>query len=237
LATAVPTVIGWDTATSDVAVAATRDGELLDERLVGAPPNGRPRHATALLREVEWVAERAGGWAGIEAIAVGVGPGSFTGLRIGVAAARALSQALAKPVFSVGTLAALAGGIGGRGGDGDRLRLAILDARRGQAFAALYESGGEEVWPPTVTTPDELADRVATLSQSPLAAGSGAIRFRTELEVAGAEVPPESDSAHRLSARHVCFLAEAGKPSPPESVQPIYLRAPDAERWLERDTR
>jgi tRNA threonylcarbamoyladenosine biosynthesis protein TsaB len=233
----VPTIIGCDTATSDVAVAAIRDGESLDERLVGAPPGGRPRHATALLREIESVVEGAGGWARIEAIAVGVGPGSFTGLRIGVATARALSQALAKPLLPVGTLEALGRGIGERSGAGDRQRLAVLDARRGQAFSALYGPGGEEVWPPTVTTPDELADRVAALSQSPLAAGSGAIRFRTDLEVAGAEVPPESDSAHRLSARHVCFLAEAGKPSPPESVQPIYLRPPDAERWLERDAR
>jgi len=228
-------IVGFDTATSDVAVAATREGELLDERLLAAEPGQRPRHATALLGEIESVVERAGGWDGVGAIAVGVGPGSFTGLRIGLATARALSQALAKPVLPVGTLAALARGMDEHE-EGERERLAVLDARRGQAFAALYGAGGHEVWPPLVATPAELADRVRTLPRPPLTAGSGAIRFREELEVAGAEVPPESDSAHRISARHVCLIAEAGKPSPPDSIHPIYLRPPDAERWLERDT-
>ena len=167
---------------------------------------------------------------------MGVGPGSFTGLRIGLATARALAQALDKPVVPVGTLAALARGIGERSGAQDRARLAVLDARRSQAFAALHGTGGEALWPPLVATPGELAERVAALPQAPLAAGSGAIRFRDELEAAGAEVPPDAEPAHRVSARHLCVLAEAGRPARLESIKPIYLRPPDAELWLERDT-
>ena len=137
----------------------------------------------------------------------------------------------------MGTLAALARGIGERAEGRGRPRLAVLDARRGQAFAALYGPAGEELWPPLVAPPGELAERVAALPQPPLAAGSGAIRFRDELEAAGAEVLPDAEPAHRVSARHICLLAEAGRPARPESIEPIYLRPPDAELWLERDTR
>ena len=226
-------LVGFDTATDDVAVAATRDGEVLDERRIAAPPGQRPRHATALLAEVESVAEGVGGWERVQAIAVGIGPGSFTGLRIGLATARALAQALDKAIVPVGTLAALARGIEG---SGEQPRLAVLDARRGQAFAALYGPGGEEIWPPLVATPDEVVDRVKALDRTALAAGSGTIRFRGELEAAGADVLPDSDPAHRISARHVCLLAKSGSPALLESIEPIYLRPPDAELWLERDT-
>jgi tRNA threonylcarbamoyladenosine biosynthesis protein TsaB len=230
-------VVGFDTATDDVAMALTRDGEILDERLLAAASDGRPRHASVLLPELEALVELAGGWQTVDLIGVGVGPGSFTGLRIGLATARALAQALDEPVVPVGTLAALARGIGERSGAEARPRLAVLDARRGQAFAALYGSGGEELWPPLVAAPGELAERVAALPQAPLAAGSGALRFRDELEAAGAQVLPDVEPAHRVSARHLCVLAEAGTPARPESIEPIYLRPPDAELWLERDTR
>jgi tRNA threonylcarbamoyladenosine biosynthesis protein TsaB len=235
-------VVGFDTATDDLAVALVRfdasesSAEPLSDRLRGVAAGERPRHATDLLQELEAVVRPVGGWPAIDLIAVGVGPGSFTGLRICVATARALAQALDKPVGPVGTLAALARGIGEHGGAEARPRLAVLDARRGQAFAALHGPRGEELWPPLVALPGTLADRVAALPQAPLAAGSGALRFRDELEAAGAEVLPDTEPAHRLSARHVCVLAEAGGPQRPESIEPIYLRPPDAKLWLERDT-
>ncbi len=138
-----PTIVGWDTATDDVAVAASRDGGTVDERLLPASPGERPRHAAALLAEVESVVERAGGWNRVDAVAVGVGPGSFTGLRIGLATARAIAQALAKLVVPVGSLAALGRGLREHGQGGDRQGLAVLDARRGQAFAALYDVDGD----------------------------------------------------------------------------------------------
>jgi tRNA threonylcarbamoyladenosine biosynthesis protein TsaB len=231
----VSTVVGWDTATADVTVALVRDGEPVVERLVEAEPGGRPRHARALLAEVESAVGEVGGWASIEMLAVGLGPGSFTGLRIGLATGRALAQALAKPIVGVGTLAAIGRGI--REGSPGRHGLAVLDARRGQAFAAMCDPQGEQVWPPLVADPDELAERVGSLPEGPLAAGSGALRFRRQLEAAGADVPPGSDPAHRVSGRHVCLLAETGTPSAPEAMRPIYLRPPDAELWLERDAR
>jgi tRNA threonylcarbamoyladenosine biosynthesis protein TsaB len=109
----------------------------------------------------------------------------------------------------------------------------VVDARRREAFAGLFGPDGDELWPPLVAGPEQLAERVAALSEPPLAVGDGALRFRSELEVAGAEVPAGDEPAHRVSARHVCLLAR--DPAPLESIEPIYLRRPDAELWRERD--
>jgi tRNA A37 threonylcarbamoyladenosine modification protein TsaB len=111
----------------------------------------------------------------------------------------------------------------------------VFDARRGEAFAALFDPSGLELWPPFVARPDELAERVQELDPPPLAAGDGALRFATELEAAGATVAPPEDPAHRVAARHVCAVGEAAVEAPPDRIQPLYLRPPDAKRWLERD--
>jgi tRNA threonylcarbamoyladenosine biosynthesis protein TsaB len=229
------TIAGLDTATDDVSVAVVRDGEVVDERLVGKPEGGRPRHAEALLVELEAAVGAGGGWAAVDLLAVGVGPGSFTGLRVGIATARAIAQAIRKPVVPVGTLAALAEGIAEAGGDG-RLRLPVLDGRRGEVFAALLDPDGVERWEPFVAAPGELAERLRALSEGVVAGGSGALRFRGELEAGGAEVLPDSSAAHLIWARHVCRLAAGGTPSQLEAIQPIYLRPPDAQVWLDRDS-
>lgn len=168
----------------------------------------------------------------MEALAVGLGPGSFTGLRIAVATARALSASTGIPARGVCTLDALGRGVGELDAAAGRPRLAVLDARRGEAFASLYSAVGERVWGPWVGGPDELAARVAGLPLPPLAAGSGALRFRQELDGGGAEVAAGAD-VHRVSARHVCSLAAEGAVE--EELAPIYVRPPDAERWHERD--
>jgi tRNA threonylcarbamoyladenosine biosynthesis protein TsaB len=227
-------VLGFDTATADVAVAVTRDGEAVVERRV-APGERYPRHAAALLPEVEAAVAEAGGWEAISMIAVGVGPGSYTGLRIGISTARALGQALGKPLAGICTLDALARGIAQRPAAGDRATLAVLDAKRSQAFAVLHDARGQRLWEPLVAGPDELATRVAGLRDGPLAGGDGSVRFRQDLEAAGAEVLADGDPAHRLQARHVCLLAEGSEGSPPDEIRPIYLRPPDAQVWLQRD--
>jgi tRNA threonylcarbamoyladenosine biosynthesis protein TsaB len=226
-------VLGLDTATNDVAVAVTMDGLVVDERRVDAHTGEYPRHARALLGEVESSVGVAGGWERIGLICVGIGPGSFTGLRVGVATARALAQGLARPIAPVVTLEALARGIGEHAPG--RRRLAVIDARRREAFAALYGVSGDPEWPPFVGDPDELARRIAALDEPPLAAGDGSVRFRAELEAAGAEVLPDTDPAHRISARHICLLGEGATPARPEDIEPMYLRRPDAELWRERD--
>lgn len=223
-------VVGFDTSTEDTAVCAARGERVLHESLIGLGADGGPRHSTALLAELERAVAAAGGWAAVGSIAVGTGPGSFTGLRIGVATARALSAGLGLPATGVCTLDTIGRALDEAGGDAPRL--ALLDARRGELFAALYAPGGERLWGPLVKSPARLAARLASLPRPPLAAGSGAVRFRDEL---GVEAPDEADPVHRVAARHVCALAAAGGAGGSGPPSPIYLRPPDAERWRERD--
>jgi tRNA threonylcarbamoyladenosine biosynthesis protein TsaB len=230
-------IVGFDTATSAMSVAAIHGDTTVFERLTQPQAGERPGHARELLGAIEEAASAAGGWDAVEAVAVGIGPGSFTGLRIGVATARALGQGLGKPLAPVVSLAALARGMGEASGEDGRRHLAVLDARRGQVFAALYGARGEALWPPFVAAPEELGERLATLDAAPLAAGDGSVRFRQELEAAGVKVPADGDERHLIRARHLCALAGEGGRSKPAEVNPIYLRQPDAELWHEQQRR
>ena len=122
-------ILGIDTATPSTAVAAWAPDGLAVERRHDPAPGERPGHGAQLLRLVEAVLAEAGGWERVERIAVGVGPGGFTGLRIGIATARALAQARDLPLVPVSTLQALKKGV-------RPLRFAVIDARRGEVFAA-----------------------------------------------------------------------------------------------------
>jgi tRNA threonylcarbamoyladenosine biosynthesis protein TsaB len=226
-------ILGLDTATDDVLVAATIDGRVVAESTTNARRGAQPRHASALLREVEAAVNAAGGWERIGLISVGIGPGSFTGLRVGVATARALAQGSGIPIAGVSSLEALSRAIGEC--QPDRYRLAVIDARRKEVFVALHGTGAEQIWPPAVTGPDALAKRIAGLEAPPVAAGDGSVRFRSQLEAAGAEVLPDADPTHHISARHICALGEGATPARPEQIEPMYLRRPDAELWRERD--
>lgn len=219
-------VLGFDTSTAVTSACALRaDGQafevLPDEAALSAPP----AHARELMPALVRVMRDAGlDWGDLDAIAVGVGPGTFTGLRIGVTTARALAHARELELRPVSSLAALAAGIDAQ------LRLPLIDAKRGELFAALYE-GDAELWPPFAGPPEEVARHVgeAGWERSPrlLAAGDGSLRFRETLEAGGIAI---SDSqAHVVRALHVCRLAGRVAATPPEAVLPNYLREPDAK--------
>jgi tRNA threonylcarbamoyladenosine biosynthesis protein TsaB len=187
-----------------------------------------------LLAEVERAVAATGGWDEVGAIAVGRGPGSFVGIRIGLATARGLAASTGLPATGVCTLDALGRALI-ESPTAEAPSLAVLDARRGEVFAALYGGSGERLWEPFVALPEALGERLAELPAPPRAAGSGALRFRDELASRGVEVPDDGDPVHRVAARHVCALAASTGGKDAGGLAPIYLRVPDAERWRERD--
>jgi tRNA threonylcarbamoyladenosine biosynthesis protein TsaB len=197
-------VLSFDTATDVATSALVRGGDLLGERA---------SRAVRILEDIDALLAEAGLDRGdVEAIAVGTGPGSYTGLRMGLVTARALSLALEVPVAGVSTLAALA-----RSGNG---ALPLIDGRRGELFAL---EGGV----PIVIPAEDLA-----VQPGQTYIGDGAVRYRAFIEERGAHLPPDDDPVHIPWARHHAALATDF--GPPELAEPIYLRLPDAERALSR---
>ena len=219
-------LLGIDTSTAASAACVLRsDGEAFEVSPDPSAPAERRAHARELMPAVAEVMERAGvGYEDLEAIAVGVGPGTFTGLRIGVATARALAIANGLELRPVSSLNALAAGM-----EAEAPRLAVIDARRGEVFAALYAPGGELSWGPLAVRPEELAERIRASADRPLAAGDGSLRFRGMLEAAGIRVMSADSRAHVVRALHVCRLGAAVPGVAPQTVLPDYLRAPDAK--------
>ena len=193
-------ILAFDTATDVATSALVWDGEVLGEL------RSRP---VSVLEDVDALLRRAGLRKNqLDGIAVGTGPGSFTGLRMGVATARTLAFALDVPLAGVSTLAALSLGAPGA--------VPVVDARRREVFALL---DGE----PRVLAPHHLE-----LPPGTTCVGDGAVRYRAMLEDAGAAVPADDDERHVPNARHHAALATGF--GPPDLVEPVYLRVPDAER-------
>lgn len=192
-------ILAFDTATDLATSALVRDGEVLGERC---------SHAVTLLADVDVLLTGCGlRPSDLDAIAVGTGPGSFTGTRIGLATVRGLALALGIPAAGVSTLDTLSAGAPGA--------LPVIDARRGEVF----------VPGPRAVAPGDL-----DLSSATVCVGNGAVRYRELLEAGGAIVPPDEDETHLPLGRHLAALAAGFGPA--DAIEPIYVRAPDADRTL-----
>lgn len=225
-------ILGIDTSTAATAAAVWSPEGACAEARDDPAPGARPAHAVRLLALVEAALADAGvGWEALERIAVGVGPGGFTGLRHGIATARALAQARDLPLVGVSSLAALATAAqaepAGELCEASGPVLAVIDARRGEVFAAAW-AGPQPLLGPLAIAPDALTGRLRGPLAAPLAVGDGAVRFRDQLEQAGATVPPDGSPAHRVSALQVCRLGAAGEPVARDALVPDYRREPDA---------
>lgn len=209
--------------------------------------SAHPRHAESLLPSVDYLlAQVEAKLADIGGFAVAVGPGSFTGLRIGVAAVEGLAYALDRPVVGISTLEATAFRYRHRRG----LLVAMIEAYRGEVYGAAYQSIGgtqaiggtqvardacslEPVTEPACMAPARL---LASLPATPdLVAGSGAIRYRHVVEET---LPPSviiaepslfiAEEIARLGARKLA----AGERAPLGGLDALYIRSSDAERHL-----
>jgi len=195
--------LAFDTATNTATSALLEGGRLLGER------TGLPARLLEVVDDL--LTSAAAEPEELQRIVVGTGPGSFTSLRMGLAAGRALAFALDAQVAGVSTLEALAAGA-------PTALLPVIDARRREVFTLIDGN-------PVATRPDELSN---TVLQGRTCVGDGAIRYREVLEAAGAEIPPDDSELHVPRASvHARLATDFG---PAELVEPIYVRVPDADR-------
>jgi tRNA threonylcarbamoyladenosine biosynthesis protein TsaB len=204
-------VLGLDTCLSSCSVAVL-DGERVVASAREVMARGHQERLAPMARQL--MAQAGLGFDSLERIAVTVGPGSFTGLRVGIAFAKGLALALDLPAVGVGTLEALAA-------EADGLVFPAIDARRGQLYLQAFEDGRALMAPDAVAA-EVAAARIAELSQGrPFTlVGSGAALL-ADFAPGAAIVPAEG-----ADARRVARLAAGRDPAP---LRPLYLRAPDAK--------
>jgi tRNA threonylcarbamoyladenosine biosynthesis protein TsaB len=232
-------VLALETATELVGAAVAGD----DEPSASAWVLGRRRHAECLAPAIEHALAQAGRALGdIDVVAVDLGPGLFTGLRVGVATAKALAQALGLGVLGCSSLEVLARAAVDAGATGPVL--SVVDARRGEVFTAAYRpdpsrpGGLAEVLAPARTAPEALAAVAARAGGPLLVVGDGARRYRQALEGhRGTTLAPGLDSPPPATlARLALDRLGAGVPTAaPGAIEARYLREPDVRiSWVRR---
>jgi tRNA threonylcarbamoyladenosine biosynthesis protein TsaB len=221
-------ILALETATTACSAAlCAADGSVVADRLALSGP----AHSQLLLPFVQEVLAEAGaGWGDIDTVAVGLGPGAFTGLRIGIATARALAQADGRASLAgVPTLAALALAMTEAPEAAGRRLVPLIDGRRREVFAAVFESadgGARQLEGVAVVPADDLTEWLAARGDV-VTGGDGAVLYRellraSTLPVAGVVAPTAA-----MVGRAVACGAP-GLVRGPDAVLPIYGRAPDA---------
>ena len=219
-------VLALDTTARVGSCALARDGRVMIER-----SSDTAEHASRLPRDLMTLLNEAGvDLADIDVFAVATGPGSFTGLRIGIATMQGLAFAGAKPLIGISTVDALAH-------EADAPRAATwIDAWRGEVYAALYDEG-RLTRGPAVSRPSDELDAIRGVPTRFI--GDGAAMYREQIERAmGAQAIFANPVAPLLAgtvARLADEAARRGECPPPHAIRPLYVRRSDAE--LTRDAR
>lgn len=212
-------LLAIDTVGPVIGVAACSDEAFVErtERLTRRAEARLVPWAVALLDELNVP------MAHLDGIAVAVGPGAFTGLRVGIATAAGLAQAIGCPVWQGCSLASRARASLGQG----VAVLSLLDARKGRVYAALYDSDGRVVRPPADVEP---AVALGWAAQGSLATGEGAVVYADQVRAAGLRrVDAADDPGVSSLARAAVPALLAGGGVAATAVRPVYLRAPDAK--------
>lgn len=226
-------VLAFDTSTADTVVGLQLPGGAARTARHTPRPGERPGHSAQLLPLARGLLAAAGlSWRELTRIGVGLGPGTFTGLRIGVSTARALVQAGGQELVGLSSLAALAipAALLPRS-ESPAARTNVLacgDARRGELWIDAWRGGASLLDGPRALAPEALAPLLAAHAGPWRAVGDGAVRYRTAVEVAGAEVPPDDSPLHHLDGAALCALALLASPRTRDALEPVYVRAPDA---------
>ncbi len=225
-----PLILSIETAAGCGSVALTRgSGRLIAEAAVHAETS----HSRQLLGSVEWVMQAAGtGWSDLDAIAVSIGPGSFTGLRIGLAAAKGMVFAAGKPLIAVPTLDAVALSCPLV----DCPLWCVMDARKQELYAACYGADREQTSPAEALRPELLAEKITPPA---VIAGPGLTAYHQLFaHLEGVRLIPPALSS--LSAAKIGLLAAErlarGEISDPALAVPLYVRPSEAEVNLKKKT-
>jgi tRNA threonylcarbamoyladenosine biosynthesis protein TsaB len=227
-------ICGIDTATAQVSVAVGGH-----EGVLASTQSSRGRqHAEVLTPAIQFACKQARiEYSEISVVAVDLGPGLFTGLRVGVAAAKAMAHALSVPMIGVPSLDLLAFPVRFT----SRLIVATIDARRGEIFYAFYRQvpgGIQRLSDHQVGTPDDLASELLAAGEECLLVGDGAIRYREVFEgLKKCEIVEEGFAYPSATSLVLLAHAQALREQwvKPWDLEPLYLRKPDAEiNWATR---
>jgi tRNA threonylcarbamoyladenosine biosynthesis protein TsaB len=216
----------------DTTTRASTGAVVVDGRVAGEWIAGPEQSLAAQLPHGLVSALAVGGWtlADVDVLAVAVGPGSFTGLRVGIATMQGLAVALGRPLLGVSSLEALARRAAEEYGDSTATVSAWVDAWRGEAYTGLYREG-QELRPPTVGAPD---DALAGIDGDVVVVGDGAVLHRDLIERRlGRHAIFAVSMQPRLAptiARAAAARAAAGERPLPDAIAPLYVRRPDVER-------
>ena len=212
-------LLAMDTATNACSAALWEDGKILARRFEPMS-RGQAERLVPMVQEV--LEEARAEWASLDALAVTVGPGAFTGLRIGLSAARGFALAAGKPLIGVTSLEAVAHAVPEQEREGKNL-LVVLDAKRADVYTQLFDSSLKPLSQPVAVMPEELPD---IAGDAPLVLAGDFAATVAPIFNGTATVTPGDGLPDAVVV--AALAAKLGLPSHPTPPAPLYIRPPDA---------